>query len=66
VYNPDCGSLPEKSSIILKRLRIPAPGAYSLFEAFAAGICLFAERAAIMRTICARRGDALPGRVFLA
>jgi hypothetical protein len=54
VYNPDCGSLLEKSSIILKRLRIPAPAAYSLFEAFAAGICLFAERAAIMRTICAR------------
>jgi hypothetical protein len=66
VYNPDCGSLLGESSIILNRLLIPAPAAYSLFAAFAAGICLFPERAAIMRTICAKSGDALPGRVFLA
>jgi hypothetical protein len=66
VYNPDFGSLLEESSFILNRLPIPIRAAYSLFAAFAAGICLFSERAAIMRTICARPGDALPGRVFLA
>jgi hypothetical protein len=54
VYNVDCNGVLGKSSIILNRLPIPAPAAYSLFEAFAAGICLFAERAAIMRTICAK------------
>src|SRR5882757_3236575 len=34
--------------------RFRPPVAYSLFEAFAAGICLFAEREALMRTIYAR------------
>jgi hypothetical protein len=66
VYNPGCGSLPGKSSIILNRLPIPAPAAYSLFEAFAAGICLFAEREALMRTIYATASGALPWQLFLA
>jgi hypothetical protein len=66
VYNPDCGGQLRESFIILNRLPVSASAAYSLFAAFAAGICLFAERAAIMRTICAETVDALRGQGFLA
>jgi hypothetical protein len=40
--------------MVLKQLPIPALAAYSLFEAFAAGICLLTGRDAFMRTICAK------------
>jgi hypothetical protein len=53
VYNPDRGGRFRESSIILNWLLIPMQVAYSLSEAFAAGICLFAERDALMRTIYA-------------
>jgi hypothetical protein len=52
--------------MVLKQLPIPALAAYSLFEAFAAGICLLTGRDAFMRTICAKAGGALPRRLFLA
>jgi hypothetical protein len=55
-----------ESFIILNWLPISVSAAYSLFAAFAAGICLFTVRAAIMRTICAEVGDTLLVRVFLA
>jgi hypothetical protein len=66
VYNPDCGRQLQESFIILNWLLVSASVAYSLFAAFAAGICLFAERAAIMRTICAETVDALRRQGFLA
>jgi hypothetical protein len=40
--------------------------AYSLFAAFATGICLFAKRHAFMRTIYASCAEALPAQLFLA
>jgi hypothetical protein len=64
VYKADCGCLFGESSIILKRLPIPTPGAYSLFEAFAAGICLLTGRDAFMRTICAKGGGGVAETAF--
>jgi hypothetical protein len=66
VYNADLRRFLDKSAFVFKWLLVSSLAAYSLLGAFAAGICLLAERDAFMRTICTGAVGALPRGIFLA